>query len=83
MELIALRTNQVLIIGDKLSVRSEISANLIFEFTGEVQNVQGNILGISIQEIDPVIKQRFMDHIDGMLRIQNRNKIEHFILPKK
>jgi hypothetical protein len=63
-----------------LNVRSEISTNLIFEFKGEVQNAQGNILGISILEIDPLIKARFMDHIDGMLRIQRRKKIEHFVL---
>jgi hypothetical protein len=66
-----------------LSVRSEISAILIFEFTGEVQNAQGNIVGISINEIDPVIKQRFMDHIDGLIRIANRNKTEHFKLSNK
>ncbi len=77
---IALRTNQVLIIGDKLKVQSEISDNLNFEFMGEVRNVQGNLVGVLIKEIDPEIKQRFLDHIDGVLRFIKRNKTEHFVL---
>jgi hypothetical protein len=80
---IALRTRQVLIIGDKLNIQSEISDSLIFEFKGEVRNVQGNLVGVMIKEIDPDIKQRFLDHIDGVLRLIERNKTEHFNLSNK
>jgi hypothetical protein len=80
---IALRTRQVLIIGDKLTIQSEISDSLTFEFNGEVRNVQGNLVGVIIQEIDPEIKQRFLDHIDGVLRLINRNKTEHYVLSNK
>jgi hypothetical protein len=80
---IAMRTRQVLIIGDKLDVQSVISDSLTFEFKGEVRNVQGNVVGVLIKEIDPDIKQRFLDHIDGVLRLIKGNKSEHFVLSNR
>jgi hypothetical protein len=79
----ALRTRQVLLVGDKLRIRSEISSHLTLECIGEVQNVQGNRVGILISDIDPNTKQRFLDHIDGVLRLIKKNGTEHFALHNK
>ena len=75
---IALRTRQALVIGDKLNVVSEISSNLTLEFTGEIKNVVGNIVGIEIQDIDSDIKERFLAHIDGILRLMNCKSVEMY-----
>lgn len=79
---VAMRAKQVLVEGDRLHVTSSISSNLTLEFEGEVRNIQGNIIGIKIMEIDPEIKQRFLSHIEGMLRFANRAKTERFRLEK-
>lgn len=73
---VAMRSNQVFVIGDELHVTSDISNNLVLEFDGEVRNIQGNIIGIMITHIDPEIRNRFMDHIEGVLRMANRERQE-------
>jgi Tfp pilus assembly protein PilZ len=77
---VAMRTNQVFVIGDELHLKSDISTNLTLEFAGEVRNTQGNIIGIMITDIDPEVQQRFMDHIEGVLRMINRERKEKFTL---
>ena len=78
---IALRTNQALVIGDKVSVLSNIKDNLILKFTGEIRNVQGNIVEILIKEIDQNLKQRFMHHIEGILQIMKKVNNEKLTSP--
>ncbi|UCB46120.1 MAG: PilZ domain-containing protein [Spirochaetota bacterium] len=76
---IAMRVNQTFIVGDELVVESMISSNLILEFTSEIRSVQGNILGIEIKEIDPDLKERFLNHIDGILRMHKLDKRERYV----
>jgi hypothetical protein len=45
--------------------------------------VQGNRVGILIKEIDPNTRQRFLDHIDGVLRLIKKNGTEHYALHKR
>lgn len=75
---IALRVKQAFAVGDKVVIQSDISNNLTLKFKGEVRNVDGNILGVMIIEIDPDVHKRFMDHIKGMLRMMNRSSTEKF-----
>jgi len=77
---VAMRTKQVLVEGDRLHITSPISSNLTLEFEGEVRSIQGNIIGIMIVDIDPDLQQRFISHIEGMLRLVNREKTERFRL---
>jgi len=77
---VALRVKQVFMAGDVLRIESNISSNLTLEFTGEVKNVNGNIMGIQITEIDPEIKERFKAHIEGMLRLVNKTRFEKYDL---
>lgn len=79
---VAMRTRQVLVENDKLQVASPISSNLTLEFEGEVRNIHGNIVGIMIVDIDPDIRQRFISHIEGMLRLSNRERTERFRLER-
>jgi len=71
---VAIRIKQALAIGDELHITSKISDDLTLEFTGEVRNINGNIAGIMIKSIDPDIQERFMKHIDGVLRFMNMKK---------
>lgn len=75
---VALRVKQAFAVGDKVVIQSDISNNLTLKFKGEVRNVEGNILGVMIMEIDPDVHKRFMDHIKGMLRMMNRSSTEKF-----
>jgi len=80
---VAIRIKQALAIGDKLHITSKISNELILEFSGEVRNINGNIAGIMIKSIDPDIQERFMNHINGMLRLMNMKGDEQYKLGKK
>jgi len=80
---VAIRIKQALAIGDKLHITSKISNELILEFSGEVRNINGNIAGIMIKSIDPDLQERFMNHIDGMLRLMNMKGVEQYKLGKK
>ena len=75
---VALRVRQALAIGDELQIISRISSGLILEFSGEVRNINGNIVGIKIKIIDPRIHERFKSHIEGILRIANKREIEKY-----
>jgi hypothetical protein len=75
---VAIRSNQVLVPGDKIQVSSTISNNLTLEFEGEVRNIQGNNIGIMITDIDPDLHERFMSHIDSMLRMMNKKRNEPY-----
>jgi hypothetical protein len=77
---IAMRTNQVFVVGDKIEVQSEISDNLTLEFTGEIKNVQGNMIGVLITKIDSRIRERFMEHVNGMLRLMKSPEKEKYSL---
>jgi hypothetical protein len=77
---VAMRTKQVLVEGDRLHITSPISSNLTLEFEEEVRSIQGNIIGIMIVDIDPDLQRRFISHIEGMLRLVNREKTERFRL---
>jgi hypothetical protein len=77
---IALRVEHALKIGDKLQITSQITGDLTLDFTGEVRNIANNIAGILIMEIDSRIKERFLEHVNGMLRIMNRSKREKYKL---
>ncbi len=79
---VAIRVKQALAIGDELHITSKISNELILEFTGEVRSINGNIAGIMIKSIDPGIQERFMDHIDGMLRLMHMKGAEQYKLDK-
>lgn len=80
---VAMRTKQVLVENDELHVTCPVSSNLTLEFDGEVRNIHGNIVGIMIVDIDPDIRQRFIDHIEGMLRLSNRERTERFRLDRE
>ena len=75
---IALRVKQSFALGDQLLVQSRISNDLVLEFSGEVRNMEGNIVGIKIIDIDPGIHERFNSHIDAMLRMANKKQVEKF-----
>ena len=75
---VALRIKQALAIGDELQITCRISSGLILEFSGEVRNINSNIAGIKIKEIDPSIHERFKSHIAGILRIANKREIEEY-----
>lgn len=79
---VAIRVKQALAIGDILHITSKISNELILEFTGEVRNINGNIAGIMIKLIDPGIQERFMNHIDSMLRLMHMKGTEQYKLDK-
>jgi len=80
---VAIRIKQALAIGDELHITSKISNELILEFTGEVRNINGNIAGIMIKSVDPNLQERFMNHIDGTLRLMNMRGFEQYKLGKK
>jgi hypothetical protein len=75
---IALRVKQSFALGDQLYIKSSISSDLVLEFSGEVRNMEGNIVGIKILDIEPSIHERFKNHIEGMLRLANKKKVEKF-----
>jgi hypothetical protein len=75
---IALRVRQVFAIGDILTIQSRISDNLTLDFIGEVRNINGNVVGIIIKEIDPYIQTRFMEHVNSLLRMASRGSTEEF-----
>ena len=75
---IAMRVNQTFIVGDELAVEARVSSNLILKFTCEIRSVQGNMLGTAIKEIDPNLKERFIDHLEGMLRMKKLDKRERY-----
>ena len=75
---VALRVKQSFVIGDQLYIISRISNDLVLEFGGEVRNMEGNIVGIKITDIDPSIHERFSNHVAGMLRIANKSEIEKY-----
>ena len=75
---VALRVKQALSVGDIITLQSDISNNLTLKFKGEVRNVDGNIVGVMILEIDPELHRRFLEHIRGMLRMMNRSSTEKF-----
>jgi len=79
---VALRVKQAFAIGDELHITSRISSDLVLEFSGEVRNMEGNIVGIKIKAIDPSIHERFKDHIAGMLRMVNKGEVEQYKLKK-
>ena len=80
---IALRVKQSFAIGDHLFIKSRISSDLVLEFSGEVRNTESNIVGIKIIDIEPGIHERFINHIEGMLRIVDKRKVEKFNLTDK
>lgn len=75
---IALRVRQAFAIGDILKIQSRISDNLTLDFIGEVRNINGNIVGIRIKEIDPYIQNRFIEHVNALLRIAGKSSTEQF-----
>jgi hypothetical protein len=75
---VALRVKQSFALGDQVNIRSEISAELVLEFIGEVRNMEGNIVGIKIIDIDSRIHQRFTDHIEGLLRLAHKREMEKY-----
>jgi hypothetical protein len=75
---IALRVKQVFVLGDEVHVKSIISNDLILELSGTVRSIEGNIVGIKIQTIDPSIHERFKQHIEGLLRLTNKSGIEKY-----
>jgi hypothetical protein len=75
---VALRVRQSFVTGDHLYIKSRISNDLLLEFSGEVRNVDGNIVGIKIMDIDPSIHERFSAHIESMLRIANKREVEKY-----
>jgi hypothetical protein len=77
---IALRVEHALSIGDKLLITSQITGNLTLDFTGEVRNIMNNIEGIRIMEIDANIQERFLEHVNGTLRMLNKSNREKFKL---
>jgi len=68
---VTIRIKQALVIGDELYIKIKISNELIVELTGEVRKINGNIARIKIKTIDPDVRERFINHIDGMLRLKN------------
>jgi hypothetical protein len=77
---VALRVKQSFALGDQLFIKSRISSDLVLEFSGEVRNTEGNMVGIKILDIDPSIHERFTHHIEGLLRIANKRNVEKFNL---
>ena len=75
---IALRVQHALSIGDKLQITSQITGDLTVDFFGEVRSLKNNIAGILIMEIDPKIKIRFLEHVNGILRMMNRPNREKY-----
>ena len=77
---IALRVQHALMIGDKLHITSQITGDLTLDLTGEVRNIANNMAGILIKEIDSKIKERFLEHVNGMLRMMNKSNREKYKL---
>ena len=75
---IALRVKQVFVLGDEVHVKSIISNDLILELSGTVRSIEGNIVGIKIQTVDPSIHERFKQHIEGLLRLTNKSGVEKY-----
>ncbi len=75
---VALRVKQAFVIGDELHFKSIISNDLILELSGTVRSIEGNIVGIKIQTIDPSIHERFKKHIEGLLRLTNKSGVEKY-----
>jgi hypothetical protein len=75
---IALRVQHALKTGDELRVTSQITKDLTLDFTGEVRNIANNMAGIMITEIDSSIRERFLEHVNGILRIMNKSNREYY-----
>ena len=77
---VAMRTSQPFVVGDEPKISIKITDKLILEFTGVVRGIQGDILGIQIKEIDSEMKERFLSHINGIIRLMNRQRFETYEL---